>query len=142
MEALAPCVAADALRPVEAKRVMRSIQSERGLIMARTSVQSSAAAKWLSLPLVSFWAHKTLAAQRSPRHFCLVLGSFAAALGWLGGWRARELASALDSIRFCAACGTSPTEKDPRIAPPSPACTAAAKALALDMAQDWQGVRC
>ncbi|KAH0526027.1 hypothetical protein TsFJ059_009409 [Trichoderma semiorbis] len=33
MEALAPCAAADALRPLEAKRVMRSIQSERGLIM-------------------------------------------------------------------------------------------------------------
>ena len=55
-QALAPCVAADALMLQGAKRVMRACNQRAASSVVRTSVQSSAAAKWLGLRLVSFWA--------------------------------------------------------------------------------------
>lgn len=86
-QALAPCVAADALMPQGAKRVMRTCNQRAASSVVRTSVQSSAAAKRLGLRLVSFWAQMServsrptlpSASQQSPRRG--EAGSFAAVL--------------------------------------------------------------
>lgn len=80
-QALAPCVAADALMLQGAKRVMRACNQRAASSVVRTSVQSSAAAKWLgpaASQLLGTDEHKgfetnigplpSAAQQRSPRH--------------------------------------------------------------------------
>lgn len=135
-QALAPCVAADALMLQGAKRVMRACNQRAASSVVRTSVQSSAAAKWLG-----HWtfAISSPAAVSTPRRSWGVLPlslslTLTLALALAQGPR-------MASPRLQQGDGSSsqvepgPT-RDPRIAPPSDACTAAAKALAATL---WTG---